>query len=517
MVDGDGLAHASRAIYRGFLPGMAPKHALEAALLRCVYLPLDAAGLRTHTLAGFLTLSHLSAVGIFWLLAKRIFPVFLRDRLVQFWCALGVVFSYGLLSRAVTIEVYAPALLLDLALVAYCLHADFRNACSSAIAGSLFVLAIGFHVSNLVLGPFILVLIRWRTGRASAMNAVVIFVASFILALGALILLMLLGQGKRLWPPDLSAITPKPDPQPTGSFMGRLVRVLYGMSRTIAFLPDFVDLRWAHATVYVVLGMLVIHLVTRLARRGSPQQRALEPRFIAALALLFVPYLIVGFAYYPSDPERWLFLLPVIWLVLGRIWDLYQPIDGQVLTRSRSQRLLATLVMLLGLYNCVFGVLPEARANRNLEGMRHLIRYAAPADLVISPSGVTGPVLEFYLGRPPGFNNLKLDSLAMTSPHNPSRAQTELHDVIADALGRGQQVWVYDLIGEGHVKQQGFPWGHLPEGYGPETFLSVLDEFPVELVVPPSRVSVGLYRLGLPHGAASAHFPGIALSFGSQY
>ena len=236
--------------------------------------------------------------------------------------------------------------------------------------------------------------------------------------------------------------------------------------------------------------------------RGSLQQWKLEPRLIAALALLVVPYVIVGFAYYPSDPERWLFLLPVIWLVLGRVWDLYQPVAGQVLTRSRSKGLLAALVMLLGLYNSVFGMLPEARANRDLEGMRHLIRDAAPTDLVISPAGVAGGVYEFYLGRPPAFNNLRLYSLATRSPDDPSRAQTELHNLTADALRRGRRVWVYDLFGEGHVKQQGFPWSFLPSLYGPETFLRVLEAFPAEVVVPPSRASVGLYRLGLPAGAA---------------
>ena len=75
MVDGDGLAHASRAIYQRFLSGMDPTLPLEAALLRCIYLPLDAAGLKHHTLSGFLTVSHLAAVGIFWLLAQRIYPL----------------------------------------------------------------------------------------------------------------------------------------------------------------------------------------------------------------------------------------------------------------------------------------------------------------------------------------------------------------------------------------------------------------------------------------------------------
>src|SRR5262249_4854594 len=192
------------------------------------------------------------------------------------------------------------------------------------------------------------------------------------------------------------------------------------------------------------------------------------------------------------------------------------PVAGQFLTQSRSNGLLATLVVLLGLYNAAFGLLPEALANRHLEGMRQLVRHAAPADLVISPAGVTGAVYEFYLGRPPAFANLNVRSLARRHPGHPSRAQAELRDRTAEALRRGRRVWVYDLLGEGHVKQQGFPWAHLSEHYGPETFLSVIEAFRTEAVVPPSPASVGLYRLRFPAEAASRPFSvaplGVALS-----
>src|SRR5271157_4496580 len=78
MIDGDGLTHSTRAIYAGFLEGMDPKHPLAAALLRAIYLPLAAVGLRRFSLTAFVGVSVFSAVGTFLLLACSIFPRFIR-------------------------------------------------------------------------------------------------------------------------------------------------------------------------------------------------------------------------------------------------------------------------------------------------------------------------------------------------------------------------------------------------------------------------------------------------------
>src|SRR5688500_18857000 len=76
MVDGDGLGHATRAIYWGFLDGMYPQHVLAASLFRCVYLPLEGFGLRRYSIAAIATISNLSAVGVLLLLATSIYPRF---------------------------------------------------------------------------------------------------------------------------------------------------------------------------------------------------------------------------------------------------------------------------------------------------------------------------------------------------------------------------------------------------------------------------------------------------------
>ena len=86
MIDGDGLSHSSRAVYDGFLQGMDPKHPLAAAVLRCVYLLLEAFGLRRYTILAIAAVSNLSAVGTFWLLARVIYPAYLRSFLLSLVC-----------------------------------------------------------------------------------------------------------------------------------------------------------------------------------------------------------------------------------------------------------------------------------------------------------------------------------------------------------------------------------------------------------------------------------------------
>ena len=72
--------------------------------------------------------------------------------------ALGVMASYGVLSRASAIEVYAPALFLDVALVEYCLRSQLTRDRDAVAASLLLVLAVGLHVTNLLIIPGVIAL-----------------------------------------------------------------------------------------------------------------------------------------------------------------------------------------------------------------------------------------------------------------------------------------------------------------------------------------------------------------------
>jgi hypothetical protein len=495
MVDGDGLTHASRAIYDGFLMGMEPNHPLAPAFLRCVFLPLEAVGMRRYALRAFDIVDHLCGVAIFLLLACSIFPRFIKTSTVCVLSSLGAVLSFGVLSRASTIEVYAPALLLDIALVAFCLRADFTRIRDPVIASLLFLLAVGFHVTNTLVGPFALALVIYRTPRNRIVATLCCGALIFLFGIGVIIGMLWLGLGGAQWPPDLSAMLPQGVPQPPMGITGRSVRALYGFSRTVAYLPYYKELNVGWGCLYAGVLTSFVALVVFMASRGLVGRIHQYRSLFLLLMLLALPFVVMGLAYYPSDPERWLFLMPLVWLVIGMVWDQYTPAPDKWFTRGTSQILLALIVLGLGGYNAVVGLLPDVLANRNLAGIKKLAATTNPTDLVISPAGIRAAIYEFYLDKPLNFENLTLVSLEEKHQSHQEAMQADLCDRISQGLRTGRRVLVYNLIAEGHEKQRGYPWANLRYGYRPETFLEVLNKFDQETLVAPIPDHCGIIRL----------------------
>ena len=389
------------------------------------------------------------------------------------------------------------ALFLDTALIAYCLSADFTRPRSCVVVGFLFVLATSIHISNVLTGPFVLVLIASKAGPSTRLRSLTLVGLTILLGMATLVLMMLIGSGRLLWPPDLLAILPRPEHSPPRTLIGTLGRSLYGFSRTVAYLPDFIDLSAGYAAAYVAAGSALTLLVLFLATRGFVKYLPHDRVLIAGLGLLLTPVAAVGTYYYPSDPERWLFLMPAFWLVMGLIWDRYQPEAGACLTPHSSQVVLAGIVVCLGLYNAIFGLLSETKLNRRLTGLQRLTSLSTPEDVVISPAGIKDPILEFYLGSAPRFENLNLTKLVNQCSTEPKCLQANLCSRIRESLERDRRVFAYNLVGEGHVKARGHPWAFFPEPFGPETFLKIIEEFDPKIVVQPSKTSTGTYQLHL--------------------
>jgi hypothetical protein len=211
--------------------------------------------------------------------------------------------------------------------------------------------------------------------------------------------------------------------------------------------------------------------------------------------MLSIPFLLIGVYYYPSDPERWLFLMPALWLLIGLAWDQHMPAVGRPIPALDSPILLAVIVAGLGVYNAA-ALLPDTLTNRGLAGLKGLSKRVDPGDLVISPSGVEGRINEFYLDRPIQAENLTVMGLVKEHGADFSGLQADLAGRIDRALRDGRRVFAFGLIGEGHEKLKGYPWAFIEYDYGPETFLEVLERYPQQPIDPPSGEHVGIIQLG---------------------
>ena len=510
MPDGDGLSHAARAIYQGFLEGMYPKHLIYAMVLRIVYLVVETFGLRKYTIEALSLTSGLAAIGIFLLLVRIIFAAFIKNRLVLYACAMGVILSFGVMSRASTIEAYALSLLMDVALVAVCFTVGFNKHWHGVAVGILYVVSVGLHVTNVLLVPFIVVIIIYRAGYGWVRITLMWAGMTFLLGMTILLSLLLIGKGGLLWPPALTQFLPTADVQPPLSLPGRLGRVVYGFARTIAWLEPFSDLSLAFALGYAIAMLATIAVVLYMAWHGLLRCLAKYQQLMLMLALVSLPFIAMGLYYFPSDPERWLFLLPVFWLLVGLVWSEYAPSEEALLNKSRSSILLVFMVLVLGLYNGLYKLLPETFENRQLSGLKELSMITTPMDLVITPAGITGRIYEFFLGKQLELQNITLTSLVAQYQADQNAMETYLRNTIVRELQRGRLIYVHNVINEGHIKGSDYPWAHFTEfDYGPETFIAVLREFGPSVVISTNQQHTGTYRLRLekPH-TVDSHFLG---------
>src|SRR5262249_11520124 len=101
-----------------------------------------------------------------------------------------------------------------------------------------------------------------------------------------------------------------------GGALSRVADSIYGLSRALVWSPYLYESNAQTLLGQFLLGLavaatLVVLVVEQARRRRSP---GLPPALLLAWAL---PYAAMALAFYGSDHERWLFVLPPLWLAAG--------------------------------------------------------------------------------------------------------------------------------------------------------------------------------------------------------
>ncbi len=96
----------------------------------------------------------------------------------------------------------------------------------------------------------------------------------------------------------------------------RLADALYGAAKTIVWAPYLYE-----ADARKLLGQFVLGLLPLTALTVGAWLHPHRPRGLAMLpaALWALPYAALGVAFFASDSERWIFLLPVGWMVAAAL------------------------------------------------------------------------------------------------------------------------------------------------------------------------------------------------------
>lgn len=155
----------------------------------------------------------------------------------------------------------------------------------------------------------------------------------------------------------------------------------YGIAKTLVFTPYRYEASWPVVIALTAGGLVAAAALLRLALRpGRP--RALAPLVMAAWLL---PYTVVGLAFFASDSERWIFLLPPAWIAAA----------AGSRAAPRDARFAATLVgALLLLVPAV--TLPFSRDDSRRRRADEVTARLHEGDLVVSPGHSWDEYVGFY-------------------------------------------------------------------------------------------------------------------------
>ena len=388
VVNGDGLGHLRAAAAGAPLPGHLGWLPLLSWLARATAAP-DALALLGPA-RQLCWLSAAAAAACTTAAARR-----LSGDGAALVAGLGLVGSYGFLEAGADVETYAPAL----AAMAAALYAAARRAGGGG-AGWLVVTALSsaaaalLHIENLLFIPVAALvatgprlpaapslLARLRAAAAIAVPALFLVVLAYALALprggghlGAA--LRFVGGASHGFRYPLGPATP--------------VIALYGMARTLVYSPYPFEASWPWLLAQTALGGGALLGLARLGAGAAPPAAGGAAFVVGRAAALCwaLPYAAVGVAFFASDSERWLFLLPLAWMLAG---------DGAA--RSPG-RLRAGLLLGAGLLALSLGLgLPRAHDPSRRQRADAAAALMADGDLVVSPGHGWDEYVGFYSPR----------------------------------------------------------------------------------------------------------------------
>jgi hypothetical protein len=237
-------------------------------------------------------------------------------RFAATFAAAGLALSYGYWVQASDVEAYAAATVALLATVrlavAYALTPTWGRALGT---GALLGLAALCHVTHVVLAPFVAgVIVLYAPSRRRGLVAAAASLAlGGALVVGAYAWAALVVRGHDLAGAVRWIATAGHGFRESGGLY-RIGDAMYGLAKSLIYAPYAFEGDGPRLLTLFVAGLLPLGALALLVG----EHHALLPPRLWRVGLLWVgPYALLGLAFFGSDSERWIFVLPALWLVAG--------------------------------------------------------------------------------------------------------------------------------------------------------------------------------------------------------
>jgi hypothetical protein len=321
VVSGDGVGYIKRLLSPEW--DVVPGHLIYVPLqegLRRWLAPAGGHGDAASLATAVSVISGGLACGLLcWLvirMAGRILPGLLA--------AAGLAISYGFYRASCDVEAYASATALLIALGCLVLPPGTTKGWPTAVAAGLLLgLTTLLHTSLVLFTPFVFAGVwvatrSWRYAAGAVALAGALSLGSFLAVAWGML---------GLTPTETFGWLMSSDngyaqaPALSWSFIFRnFARLVYGWGRSLIHSPAPDRLGMALSVNRSTLGIAYLSLAAVLCFWGW---RGIVPALRRRLLLLWawvVPLVFFGFIFFPAATERWVFVLPVLWLILALAW-----------------------------------------------------------------------------------------------------------------------------------------------------------------------------------------------------
>jgi hypothetical protein len=277
-----------------------------------------------------------------------------------------------------------------------------------------------FHVTHLLFFPCLAV---WLRARRAHTGAALAAGGGIVVGAYALVAFALLGKSPaQAWAWFRAA----------GHGFVYLIRpynatdALQGLARSLIHAPYVHEADPAVVIGQILLGAIALGVlvVPPILRRAS-----LPPLPWAALAAWAVPYAVMAFLFFGTDPERWIFVLPILWLLFAA---------------TRLPRLGRVLGGALLAVNLVTAALPGVTEIGPRWRARAVESLVEPGDLVIFPGHDWDEYIGFYDDR-----YVRVFPLSYyVGAYGVDGGLTKLEGVIAGTEQRGGRIFAVRVLDE---------------------------------------------------------------------
>ncbi len=450
----DGLDYLERFTRGGAANILRPGHLLYGPFVVLLDRLLDDLGL---TLLAVLRLvSHLAgALGA--LLTARIAARWGAPPAAQLMAALGLAFSYGYWIEAADVETYAPTMLgvvASLYLMTRCVERPGPGRAVALALANAATALMNLQLVSLATASLSLMAVTGHPDRFAMRKAVGSYLLAFGLGLGLpYVTATVLVLGHRNMAEALSWLAAADYGLKSPFDALSVPRALYGLARTLLFLEPYFQ---APFWIVAAKGLLLFAAAAWTLRFVVPRIPSV-PDVARVVLRSTLPFVLIhaglGLLWFPSELERWIYFLPLLWLGVATAVPSLPP---------RQRAWAGAAVALMAVVNLAGRIWPLHTDTTARERVFALQRALRPGVLVVTPGWDWLGYYRFYTGN--DLDTLSLMQLALLHQRDHVSFYRDVESRLERATAAGRPVAMVRIL-DPTEHPKAVPWQTLA-GYG---------------------------------------------------